>query len=163
MNQRNKPFKVGDKVYYPNFSNNIYELKANSQKDYPVKIVEVFDRTFTKDGKESRQDNIPAIFHATKENCKKLSELYGVQFEQPKSFLDIHLEKGSKVLCLIEKKPLKELPKYIWELNHNICIIDVISTKTDNAYYTEQGIRYTDYKQLYPIAIDDKGKITYLN
>lgn len=162
MNQRNKPFKVGDKVYYPNFSNNIYELKANSQKDYPVKIVGVFDRTFTKDGKESRQDNVPAIFHATKENCNKLSELYGIQFEEPKSFLDIHLEKGSKVLCLIVTKDINYLPKYVWELDYDKYDIEVIKKKVNDTYLSGYSA-YSNIKDIYPIAIDGKGRITYLD
>lgn len=162
MNQNKQTFKVGDKVYYPNFSNNIYVLKPNTSKEYPVKLTGVFDRTFTKDGKESRQDNIPLIFHATRMNCKKLSELYGIQFEQPKSFLDIHLEKGSKVLCLIVTKDINYLPKFIWELDYDKCDIDVIKKKVNDSYLSGYSV-YSNIKDIYPIAIDHKGKITYLD
>lgn len=162
MNQNNQIFKAGDKVYYPTYSNNIYELQSTNQKEYPVKIVGVFDRTFTRAGKESIYDNIPTIFHATKENCKKLSELYGIQFEQPKSFLDIHLEKGSKVLCLIVKEEIKQLPKYIWELDYDRCHIEVIKKKVNNTYLSGYSV-YSNIKDIYAIAIDHKGKITYLD
>lgn len=166
MEPEKQIFNVGDKVYYPAISTKIYRLKKSMIYEYPFEL-EGTDASFTYEGKFNSSDELPSIFHATFENCKKLSSLYHIQFEEPKLFLDIHLEKGSKVLCLIKKKPIEKLPKYVWELNHNTCIIDVISiivtTGTGKAYISEQGIRYKDEAELYPIAIDSKGQITYLS
>lgn len=166
MEPKQQIFNVGDKVYFPTKSTKIYTLKKGMIYKYPFEL-ENTNVSFTYEGKLFCLDEFPSIFHATSENCKKLSSLYGIQFEKPKLFLDIHLEKGSKVLCLIKKKPIEKLPKYIWELNHNTCIIDVISiivtTSTGKAYISEQGLRYKDEAELYPIAIDSKGHITYLS
>lgn len=166
MEPEKQIFNIGDKVYYPARSTKIYRLEKSRIYEYPFEVKEI-DSSFTYEGKLYSCDEFPSIFHATFENCKKLSSLYSIQFEEPKLFLDIHLEKGSKVLCLIKKKPIEKLPEYVWELNHNTCIIDVISiivtTGTGKAYISEQGIRYTSECQLYPIAIDSKGQITYLS
>lgn len=166
MESKKQTFKVGDKVYYPARSTKIYRLENSMIYEYPFQL-EGTDDSFTYEGKFNSSDELASIFHATFENCKKLSSLYGIEFEEPKNFLDIHLEKGSKVLCLIKKKPIERLPAKIWEIHPNTCVIDVISTvaKTskDQLYYSEQGVRYTSENQLYPIAIDSKGQITYLS
>lgn len=166
MEPEKQIFNVGDKVYFPAKSTKIYTLKKGMIYKYPFEL-ENTNVSFTYEGKLFCLDEFPSIFHATYENYKKLSSLYGIQFEEPKNFLDIHLEKNSKVLCLIKKKPIEELPTKIWEIKPNTCVIDVISTvattSKDRMYYSEQGIRYTSENQLYPIAIDSKGHITYLS
>lgn len=162
MKQTKQTFKAGDKVYFPNWSNKIYTLKSHDSTNFPIKIKDdKVVRTLTSQGKEYNSRYCPVIFHATKENCTKLSELYGIQFEKPKSFLDIHLEKGSKVLCLIIKDTKVELPKYIWEIENSKCFIKIITKKLDNDYYTDNV--FIARNNIYPIAIDDKGHITYLD
>lgn len=163
MNQNKQTFKAGDKVYYPCKSTKILTLQKHTSFEFPFKVINGnSDMTFTKQGKEYLYDNVPTIFHATKKNCKKLSELYGIQFEEPKSFLDIHLEKGSKVLCLIVNNQPLELPKHIWELDFNEYHVSVIVRKVDNTYYSLKGKRIEE-RVIYPIAIDDRGRITYLD
>ena len=102
MNQTKHTFKAGDKVYFPNWSNRIFVLKNHQSSIFPLMATDnEIARTLTPEGKEQHDDYLPVIFHAIKENHKKLSELYNIQFEQPTTFLDTHLEKGSKVLCLM--------------------------------------------------------------
>lgn len=161
MSQYKHIFKAGDKVYFPKKSVKIYTLNEHAN-DYPVEVqYGVSITSFTKHGKEFAFDDLPSIFHATKENCEKLSELYGVQFEKPQSFLDKHLEKGSKVLCLIVKNLPAELPKCIWNINSDQCTIDLIAFKQEDTYFNQH--RVSVYEDIYPIAISSNGKITYLD
>lgn len=162
MQSNNQTFKAGDKVYYPHKSDKILTLKKHTSHDFPLKVMNGGATiSFTKQGKEFPYDNVPSIFHVTKENHKKLQELYGVQFEAPKTFLDKHLELGSKVLCLIVRKDTEQLPKYIWELDYDKCDIEVIKKKVNNTYLSGYSV-YSNIKDIYPIAIDDRGHITYL-
>ena len=161
MNQTKPTFKAGDKVYFPKKSTKIYTLSKH-EKNYIVELVHGGNvKSFTEHGKEYTSDNYPSIFHATKENCEKLSELYGVHFEKPRLFLDNHLEKGSKVLCLIVKNFPTELPKYIWDINFGQCTIDVIAFKQEDTYFNQHKVSV--YEDIYPIAINSNGKITYLD
>lgn len=165
MSQIEQTFKAGDRVYFPRKSTKIYTLKEHTSPDYPVKIECLGSMTsFTKDGKEFEFDGLPSIFHATRENYETLGELYNVQFEYPKTFLETHLEKGSKVLCLVAKelKTTRELPNFIWEIDYNNHFIDVISKKKGSDYYSDHEV-IIRWRNIYPIAIDDKGKITYLD
>lgn len=159
----NQTFKVGDKVYCPIAGTKIYTLEENLSNTYSVKIFSKDDiAIFTKDGKYSPSHQASNLFHATKENHELLSKLYGMKFEEPKSFLDHHLSLGSKVLCLIAKEP-NDLPNKIWELKSHKHSIDVIVEPTvDNKYKNDEGftIRW-DY--FYPIEVTSTGQINYLS
>lgn len=75
-------FKAGDNVYCPDQSTDIYILEGYSPgTGFPVWIKN--KESFTLDGKRFRDGKVPSIFHATPENCRKLSEFYGIEFEQP--------------------------------------------------------------------------------
>lgn len=162
MSQIKQTFKAGDKVYFPNWSNKIFVLKTHEASAFPLMVTDnKIIRTLTLKGKEQHDDYLPVIFHATKENHKKLTELYDIQFEEPKSFLDTHLEKGSKVLCLIIKNLPTELPKYVWEINPNQCTVNVITDKREGTYYNQYN--KIVLQDIYPIAISSNGKITYLD
>ena len=80
-----KEFKVGDKVYYPFGGTHIYTLDScEDDLRYPLAIIGEFNiETFTLEGFEWNRYLLPSIFHATEENHKKLSDLYGVEFEAP--------------------------------------------------------------------------------
>lgn len=78
-------FKVGDQVYYPALGKQVYKL-VPSYKGYLYYLALKTDKqdyTFTKNGEYFEASVLPVIFHATKKNCKRLSKLYDVQFEQP--------------------------------------------------------------------------------
>lgn len=159
----NQTFKVGNKVYFPIKGNKIYTLKQSVNKTYPLLIEFVDDdsTTFTRNGIYYTDHENPSIFHATKRNKELLSKLFGTEFEEPASFLDYHLSLGSKVLCLVCKHKEDELPNKIWELNNNTQFIDVIVNKHSNRYISIQVLKI-NWDYIYPIAIDDKGNITYL-
>lgn len=80
-----KEFKVGDKVYYLSAKPQIYILEDNIDNEmYPLAIEDtLFRESFTRIGLSYISDSLPSIFHATEENRRKLSELYGVEFEAP--------------------------------------------------------------------------------
>lgn len=162
MSQIKETFKAGDRVYFPKKSTKIYTLKEHTSSNYPIKIKYLGSTTsFTKDGKEFEFDGLPSIFHATRDSFETLVELYNVQFAYPKTFLETHLEKGSKVLCLVVKNLPAELPKYIWEINPNQCTVNVITNKKEGIYYNQYNAAVL--QDIYPIAIDGEGKITYLD
>lgn len=78
-------FRVGDKVYYLSEQPKIYTLEDNiNNSRYPLVIEDgALKATFTREGHIYISDSLPSIFHATEENCRKLSDLYGVEFEAP--------------------------------------------------------------------------------
>ena len=78
-------FKAGDKVYYLGAKPQIYILEDDIDNAmYPLAIEDtLFRATFTRMGLSYITDSLPSIFHATEENRRKLSELYGVEFETP--------------------------------------------------------------------------------
>ena len=166
-----KTFKVGDAVYCPILGNKIFTLTKNSTKSskriYPLRISfpeygeygEIFDEY----GKYNLNDLNNSLFHVTKENQELLSKLYGIQFEEPKSFLDHHLSLGSKVLCLICRNEKYKLPSKIWELDSNIQFIDVIVEHTsDNEFINDMGF-IMKWKYVYPIEVTSTGQINYLS
>lgn len=79
-------FKVGDKVYCPLLSSDIFTvatvLKACSK--YPL-VVYFATRTafFTVDGKIRSDGVLQSVFHATPENKALLDQLYRTEFEAP--------------------------------------------------------------------------------
>lgn len=85
MSDFNFNFKVGDKVYYPAGSTQIYTLDSYDDARYPLAIVEEpsFTASFNHQGREWARYQLSSIFHATEENRRKLSELHGVDFEEP--------------------------------------------------------------------------------
>ena len=160
----NQTFKVGDKVYCPILGNKIFTLTQSLSSTYPLSIsfrgyVEIFDEY----GKYKLSDLNNTLFHVTKENQELLSKLYGIQFEEPKSFLDHHLSLGSKVLCLICRNEKYKLPSKIWELDSNIQFIDVIVEHTsDNEFINDMGF-IMKWKYVYPIEVTSTGQINYLS
>lgn len=163
----NQTFKVGDKVYYPIQGNEIFTLTKSNDKAYPLSIDFINEdgddsATFTKNGKYYSNHSNVSIFHVTEENRKLLNSLYGIQFEEPKSFLDHHLSLGSKVLCLVAKKPNK-LPNKIWELDSNSQFIDVIVKHTSDNEYLNDGGCIIKWQYVYPIEVTSTGQINYLS
>lgn len=79
-----KEFKVGDKVYFPYYGTDIFEVKPNEFNEnlekYPLMIG---SKTFTIHGKIFDQSCLQDIFHATPENHELLEKLYGLEFEKP--------------------------------------------------------------------------------
>lgn len=129
-------FKAGDKIYCPMLGNAIFTIESALFERFPLKIeTDTNLISFTQEGHVFIEHAVPSIFKATKENQELLSKLYGIQFEEPKSFLDHHLSLGSKILCLIVNEP-KELPEKIWEIDSNNETIDLVSKKVKNTYYT---------------------------
>lgn len=160
----NQTFKVGDKVYFPLKGNKIYTLKQSKNKTYPLMIEFVDDdsTTFTRNGIYYTDHENPSIFHATKRNKELLSKLFGTEFEEPASFLDYHLSLGSKVLCLVAKKPNK-LPNRIWKLDSNSQFIDVIVKHISDNEYLNDGGCIIKWEYVYPIEVTSTGQINYLS
>ena len=160
----NQTFKVGDKVYCPMISNKIFTLTKSPNRLYPLCIsFPEYGGIFDEYGKYNISDLNNTLFHVTKENQELLSKLYGIQFEEPKSFLDRHLSLGSKVLCLICRNEKYKLPSKIWELDSNIQFIDVIVEHTsDNEFINDMGF-IMKWKYVYPIEVTSTGQINYLS
>lgn len=159
----NQTFKVGDKVYFPVKGTEIYTLKQSKNKTYPL-IIEFVDNdstTFTKNGIYYTDNKNTSIFHATKENQELLSKLYGIQFEEPNSFLDHHLSLGSKILCLVCTNNQHKLPNKIWQLIDDTQCIDVITGKNGNIYISQHNVPIK-WKYIYPIEVTSTGQINYL-
>jgi hypothetical protein len=81
-----KEFKVGDKVYCPALSSDIFTvapvLKACSK--YPLVVYFATKMTlFTVDGKIDLDGVLQSVFHATPENKALLEQLYRTEFEAP--------------------------------------------------------------------------------
>lgn len=117
-------FKVGDKVYFPERFKNIIALEEHLDSQYPVSIMgtNVFDR-FTLQGLSNVESILPSIFHATEENHRKLSELYGIEFEKPsakptsKDIIKAKLNKSTEpVPCWVSNIPNCTQPtrKDVW-------------------------------------------------
>lgn len=155
-------FKAGDKVYCPTLGNAIFTIESSVLERFPLKVeTDTNLISFTQEGNVFIEHAVPSIFKATKENQELLSKLYGIQFEEPKSFLDHHLSLGSKVLCLVVNEP-RELPEKIWGIDNNNEFIYLITKKLGNHYYSSNNTAIR-WNHVFPIAIDNKGNITYLN
>lgn len=99
-------FKVGDKVYFPYYGTDIFEVKSNEFNEnlekYPLMIG---SKTFTIHGKMFDQSCLQDIFHATPENNELLEKLYGVEFEKPpvkptsREIIQAMLARGDKYVC----------------------------------------------------------------
>ena len=80
-----KTFKVGDLVYCPKIGVGVYILERNDVKyglPYELKInIDGFVWTFTEGGSFYIRDAFPALFEVTEKNRKRLSKLYGVDFD----------------------------------------------------------------------------------
>lgn len=102
MSDFNFNFKVGDKVYYPARNTQIYTLNSHNDESYPLAIVgePSFTASFNYQGREWYSHQLSSIFHATEENRRKLSELHGVDFEEPpvkptsREIIQAKLDKG---------------------------------------------------------------------
>ncbi|MDP8173661.1 DUF6378 domain-containing protein [Pasteurella skyensis] len=76
-------FKVGDKVYFPSVSNQIFSLSFSERIDYPLLIKEL-SQSFNEKGIFCEGDIGSAIFLATEKNHRLLSQLYpNIAFEKP--------------------------------------------------------------------------------
>lgn len=99
-------FKVNDKVYFPFYGTDIFEVNPNEFNEnldkYPLMIGA---RTFTVHGKNYDNRLLQDIFHATPENHALLERLYGVEFEKPpvkptsKEIVKAMLARGDKYVC----------------------------------------------------------------
>lgn len=80
-----KTFNVGDLVYCPKIGVGVYVLERDDDEyglHYKLKIeTDRFMETFTEGGSFYIKDALPAIFKATAKNKKRLSKLYGVEFD----------------------------------------------------------------------------------
>lgn len=107
-------FKVGDKVYCPALSSDIFTvapvLKACSK--YPLVVYFATKMTlFTVDGKIHSDGVLQSVFHATPENKTMLEQLYRTEFEAPPVKLsgsDLTRTKlkefGKPILCWVNDK-----------------------------------------------------------
>lgn len=109
-----KEFKAGDKVYYLDAKPQIYILEDNiGSAIYPLAIEDtLFRAPFTRMGLSCISDGLPSIFHATEENRRNLSELYGIEFEAPpakptsREIIRVKLNKSTEpVPCWVSNDP----------------------------------------------------------
>jgi hypothetical protein len=134
-------FKVGDKVYFPQYGNIIYTLVFCHDKDYPLKINSL-STTFNLSGHLTKSGKNPPIFHATDENCELLSKLYNTGFEKPKKVLKgseltrYLLYKGNSVLCSVsdssEYNAIFTLPAFF--------LVDSITS--DGFFMTDRKVKW---------------------
>lgn len=90
-------FKVGDKVYCPMLGTGVYIVTNYPASDsYPV---DVGGELFTREGLFAMRHDLPSVYRATKENHHLLSELHGVEFEQPE------LTGSERVRQLLKENP----------------------------------------------------------
>ncbi len=113
-------FKAGDKVYCPMFGTEVYTLKEhpNMQFSTMLKSIGGTYETFTETGTYHIGMGVPSIFHATPENRKKLEDLYGLEFEEPKRKL-----KGSE-LCKRLLKTQRYVLCFVSDCNDNTALKD---------------------------------------
>lgn len=107
-----KKFKVGDKVYCPQFCNDILTLIANTEdndENYPLVVkygareLPIKENGFT----HFVLDNCPIVFHATDANHALLEKLYGAEFEKPttpKDIIQALLKHNKYVPCCVSNK-----------------------------------------------------------
>lgn len=117
-----KKFKDGDKVYIPMLSTKVLVVTINAtwrRSPYPI---DIFNTTYTIDGKIREKDKLPMIFPATKENHALLEKLYGVEFEKPptppssREIIRAMLERGDKnVLCWVGNTRKEAESGYLWK------------------------------------------------
>lgn len=99
-------FKPGDKVYFPTLTTKI--LTVTKVIDFPESQIVADGFKFTLSGKVNTWDANPSIFLATEENRKKLQDLYGVEFAEPRKeppnaeIIKAMLERGDKfIMCYV--------------------------------------------------------------
>lgn len=102
-------FNIGDKVYYPDISNEILILEKTTNPSHPFKVTleHGVTRSFTTDGRRLYFNEKPSIFPATQEWYDKLVHVYP-DLEKPpikkdpKDIIQAMLEGGYHgVLCQI--------------------------------------------------------------
>ena len=135
-------FKVGDKVYAPSVGSKIYTVKdVGDGWCYPVRIDCSYDEDheFTKEGLITAE-GLPILFLATELNHSLLSQLYGIDFEQPAKEL-----KGSDLARAMFDKGWHLVPCVVSDvsdsdaLNHdNCCLVDEWCAN----YFDSDGYRY---------------------
>lgn len=79
-------FKEGDKVYYPDISNEILILEKTTNPSHPFKVTleHGVTRSFTTDGRRLYFNEKPSIFPATQEWYDKLVHVYPDLEKPPK-------------------------------------------------------------------------------
>lgn len=103
-----REFKVGDKVYFPYYGTDIFEVKSNEFNEnlekYPLMIG---SKTFTIHGKMFDQSCLQDIFHATPENNELLNKLYDCYFAiapnptMAEKIIMAHIEKQGYAVCFV--------------------------------------------------------------
>lgn len=130
-------FKDGDFVYFPRRGTEVFELKKTTDDpnaQYPMCIEDVGQ--FTEDGKLWVDDKVPSIWRATAENQKKLSEFYGMKFEEP---ID-PISKLLPCLCLVsDSEGSLYGPKDFNSVLRSRAFLHVVTTKTAKGFETEMG------------------------
>lgn len=132
-----KNFKVGDKVYFPKVSANVFTVCTDYDTDeYPITVDEY---TFTHDGKLYVEDALPVIYHATPENHKALEQLYGVEFEKPPT-----------------KPTSKEIIKALLDRGDRYvpCWVSDINEEPDEQNRVKLIYKYDEYNK-YPYSCED--------
>lgn len=79
-------FNIGDKVYYPDISNEILILEKTTNPSHPFKVTleHGVTRSFTTDGRRLYFNEKPSIFPATQEWYDKLVHVYPDLEKPPK-------------------------------------------------------------------------------
>ena len=151
MSDFNFNFKVGDKVYYPARSTQIYTLDSYDDESYPLVIVgePSFTASFNHQGRGWDKHPLSSIFHATEENRRKLSELHGVDFEEPpvkptsREIIQAKLNKSTEpVPCWVSNNPNCTQPtrKNVWAF-----IEDVDTDPSSKSPYFDSADKYWMY------------------
>lgn len=133
-------FKDGDFVYFPRRGAEVFELKKptdDPNMKYPLSIEEIGQ--FTEDGKLWVDDKVPSIWPATAENQKKLSEFYGMTFEEPIERIDT-ISKLLPCLCLVSDSDMSLYsPKDFNGVLRSRAYLHVVTAKTAKGFETEMG------------------------
>lgn len=161
--EEKQPFKDGDFVYIPRYSTDVFIVHLRGHDfNFPfsaksLKESEV-ETTFLFDGRHFVGDKLPSVFLATEENRKKLSDLYGVEFDViPKlEALKGKLKQTNLVLFCDGGKP-----EHLEDLGG--CLIRQVKEVKENRIFTNYGFYdEDDYENVYPICVDAEGNIVYL-
>lgn len=172
FSKENKPFQIGDKVYCPTFSTFVLTItnELTEDKEYPFLAIKPNNNSvteaFSTDGRFYDDDVVPSVFHATKENWERLSELYGMEFEKveletpskeptPQEIIEAMLEKGLPVWACVSDASEEDARKSI---GHDFLRIANVSDD-GSCFWSTQNVKWL---HAIPIDIEKMEEITKL-
>lgn len=165
----NPTFKENDLVYFPPLTS-VYKLCKTDNLNYPVTF-EVSDITdlekvspqFTIDGKASRHQMLPSIFHATKKSREAIFELFGVVVDEPPNFDEYIRNKLQEhncayVVCDVSTDPYSVQLELITSIRYTERKVSDVFTQRVYTFFNQHGVKFTT-----AVPVDGLGKRIELN